>query len=113
MIPRLVIAGEPFPAPTTWDRLPEALSACFTRQGDQWTGEIEIVMALRSADGKDRGTTRQPVALKLTQAQYDMVSKQGMSVSKTLEPTGDVAEIRAVVADRISGRVGSLIMPVK
>jgi hypothetical protein len=51
--------------------------------------------------------------LKLSQAQYDMVLEQGMSISKTLEPTGDVAEIRAVVSDRISGRVGSLIMPVK
>jgi hypothetical protein len=53
------------------------------------------------------------VALKLNQAQYDTVMQQGLSLTKTLEPTGDVAELRAVVSDRVTGRVGSLIMPVK
>jgi VWFA-related protein len=79
----------------------------------QWTGEFEFILTPRSADGKDRGTIRQAVALKLNQAQYDTVMQQGLSVTKTLEPTGDVAELRAVVCDHVAGRVGSLIMPVK
>jgi hypothetical protein len=83
------------------------------RKGDQMTGELEIVLTPRGADGKDRGTTRQALALKLTQEQYEAVLKQGLPFSATLEPNGDVAELRAVVCDRMSGRLGSLIMPVK
>jgi VWFA-related protein len=82
-------------------------------QGDQWTGDLEVILTARSADGKDRGTVHQPVALKLPQAQYEAVLQQGIALNNTLQPTGDVAEIRAVVADRLSGRVGSLIMAVK
>ena len=83
------------------------------QNGGQWTGELEFIFTPRSADGKDRGTIRQAVALKLNKAQYDTVMQQGLSLTKTLEPTGDVAELRAVVSDRVTGRVGSLIMPVK
>jgi VWFA-related protein len=83
------------------------------REGGQWTGEIELILDPRSADGQDRGAIRRPLALKLTQAQYETALKQGISMSENLEPTGDVAEIRAVVSDRNSGKVGSLIMPVK
>jgi hypothetical protein len=79
----------------------------------QWTGELEFIFTPRSADGKDRGTVHQAVGLKLNQAQFDTVMQQGISLTKTLEPTGDVAELRAVVCDRVAGRVGSLIMPVK
>ena len=79
----------------------------------QWTGELEFIFTPRSADGKDRGTVHQAVGLKLNQAQYDTAMQQGISLTKTLEPTGDVAELRAVVCDRVAGRVGSLIMPVK
>jgi len=81
--------------------------------GDQFTGELEVVMTPRSADGKDLGTTRKAVGLKLSQAQYETAVKQGLSFSQTLEPTGGVAELRAVVCDHMSTRLGSLIMPVK
>jgi VWFA-related protein len=81
--------------------------------GDQMTGEVELVVTPRSADGKDRGTKRQALGLKLNQAQYQSVMKDGMSLTATLEPAGDVAEVRAVVSDHTSGRLGSLIMPVK
>lgn len=79
----------------------------------QWTGEFEFIIMPRSADGKDRGAIRQAVGLKLSQAQYETVMKQGLSIAKTLEPAGEVAEVRAVVCDRVTGRVGSLIMPMR
>lgn len=81
--------------------------------GGQWTGEVEFILTPRSADGKDRGVIRQAVGLKLSQAQYETVMAQGLSLTKTLEPTGEVAEVRAVVCGHVAGRVGSLIMPVK
>jgi VWFA-related protein len=90
-----------------------AADLALEQNGGQWTGEVELVLTPRSADGKDRGSIRQPLGLKLSQEQYDAVLKQGISLSKTLEPSGDVAELRAVVCDRVSGRMGSLIMPVK
>jgi len=80
---------------------------------DQFTGELEVVLTPRSADGKDLGTTRRAVALKLNQAQYETALKQGLSFSQVLQPTENVAELRAVVCDHMSSRLGSLIMPVK
>ncbi len=83
------------------------------QNGDHFDGELEVVLSPRSADGKDLGATRQPLALKLPQAQYETVRQKGLTFSATLEPTGEVAEVRAVVCDHASGRLGSLIMRVK
>jgi VWFA-related protein len=83
------------------------------QNGDQWTGELELILSPRGADGKDKGTTRQALGLKLAREQYETVMKQGVSLTKTLEQAGDITELRAVVCDHVSGRLGSLIMPVK
>lgn len=83
------------------------------QNGDQYTGELEVMFRAQAADGHDLGSFRQALALKLTQAQYDGVVKQGLSFNTTFDTTGDVVEVRAVVCDHPSGRLGSLIMPVK
>jgi VWFA-related protein len=81
--------------------------------GNQWTGTLDLVFSTRGADGKERSTTRSSIALKLDKAQYDGALKQGLSLDKTIDAAPDVTELRVVVADHLTGRVGSLIVPVE
>ena len=57
------------------------------------------------------GVAHQPLALNLDRAKYETVMKQGLTVTKTIELAKDAAELRVVVLDRYSGKIGSLNVP--
>jgi VWFA-related protein len=73
--------------------------------------EVEIAFEQRSADGRDLGKTEQVSPITLDESRYQ--SKAPIMVTKTLTPTAEVSEIRVALFDRLSGRVGSLTIPVK
>ena len=54
-----------------------------------------------------------PLGLSLDQMRYDMIFREGFSITKTLDLAAAAVEVRVVVFDRGSGKVGSLIVPVK
>jgi VWFA-related protein len=78
----------------------------------QRTGSLNVIFGLRSATGADLGTVRQTMSLKLDEAQYREMSG-GLVVTKTLDAPADVSQLRIVLCDRNSGRLGSLTMTVK
>jgi VWFA-related protein len=73
---------------------------------------VEFRFALLAADGRNLDTISQSKTMDLNAVQYEEFSKRFV-VTKTLEPNPAVAQIRVVLFDRGSGRLGSLTIPAK
>jgi len=82
----------------------------FDRDGDHWNGELDVVFARQAADGHRLETSEKLVHLKPTASEYEALVKQGISFTVPFPPPG-AAQVRVVVLDRNSGRVGSLAIP--
>jgi VWFA-related protein len=76
------------------------------------TVTVDFTFALLASDGRNLDTIHQVKTMELDQKQYLELSRKFV-VSKTLEPNPAVAQIKVVLFDRESGRLGSLTMPVK
>lgn len=67
---------------------------------------------LLAADGRNLDPIHQVKTMELDQKQFEELSKRFV-VSKTLEPNPAITQIKVVLFDRESGRLGSLTLPVK
>jgi VWFA-related protein len=83
------------------------------KKGDKWIAGLDLVFAQRSNQGAELGLTTTPLGLSLDKAHYDQVLEQGLSITKNVELAASAVEVRVVVVDRASGKIGSLIVPVK
>lgn len=84
----------------------------FAEHEARHTVSVEFIFALLAADGRNLDTIHQVKTMDLDQKQFQELSKTFV-ISKTLEPNPAVAQIRLIVFDRSSGRLGSLTLPVK
>jgi len=73
---------------------------------------VEFAFALLDADGRTLDTLHQVKTLDLDAKQYQELSNKFV-VTKTLEPNAAVRQVKVIVLDRGSGRLGSLTLPVK
>jgi hypothetical protein len=76
------------------------------------TVSVEFTFALLASDGRNLDAIHQVKTMDLDQKQYQELSKTFV-VTKTFDPNPEVTQIRMVVFDRESGRLGSLTIPVK
>jgi VWFA-related protein len=76
------------------------------------TVSVEFAFALLASDGRNLDTIHQIKTMDLDQKQYLELTRSFV-VSKTLDPNPALAQIRVVLFDRGSGRLGSLTLPVK
>ena len=79
----------------------------------KWTGSLDIVFAQRGVDGRDLGATTKSVGLSLDQPHYQTLVKEGFTITKTVEPAAGVAQVRVILYDRTSAKLGSLLVPIK
>lgn len=90
---------------------PEEVS--FTEKDGKWTGQLEVVIARKSGDGRDLGSRTETVRMNLAPAVYEQLQRQGLLLRRIVEPEDNLDQIRIVVLDDSTGRVGSLAVPVK
>lgn len=76
------------------------------------TVSVEFTFALQAADGRNLDTIHQVKTMNLDRKQFEELSKKFV-VSKTFDSNAAVAQIRVVLFDRGSGRLGSLTLPVR
>ncbi|MEO8025731.1 MAG: VWA domain-containing protein [Bryobacteraceae bacterium] len=81
------------------------------QQGDRWVGKLDLYLLQIGVDGKVLDTSGVGIPINLTEARYRDAAREGLVVSKTLTPVVGVLQIRAVVLDGRSGKIGSLRMP--
>jgi VWFA-related protein len=74
-------------------------------------GVLDLVLVEQSDAGVPVNTSREAVRLDLTPAQYDQYLKDGLVLVKNLKPAAATYQVRLLLQDRTSGRVGSVFVP--
>jgi hypothetical protein len=77
------------------------------------TGLIDAVFAQRSVDGRDLGTAFYTLRPDLDAKQRADASKNGLGFTKEIAPAKDATEVKVVIVDRETGRLGSVIVPLR
>ena len=83
------------------------------QQGEKRIGSLDLIFVQRSPQGGSLGSSTTPLGLALDSVQYEQVLHDGLSITKTIDLASNSAEVRIAVADRTSGRIGSLILPIR
>lgn len=77
----------------------------------KWAAALDLVFSQRSAEGRELAVSTTPLGLSLDRARYDTVMSDGLTLTKTVDLNSAASEIRVLVRDRATGRMGSLILP--
>jgi VWFA-related protein len=80
-----------------------------TRNG-RWTAQVEVALAQRAADGRDLGTTFYSVRPDFDESRHAEAMRKGVGFSKSVAVAAGATELRVVVVDRATGRLGSVIV---
>jgi VWFA-related protein len=83
------------------------------REGNNWSGELALQYAERSADSRDLGSITETVHLQYDELHYRSLAQDGVTYPRLVRPAPDAARIRVVVYDRISGRLGSVTVALR
>jgi len=73
---------------------------------------VDVLLVQQDKAGKTLDSSLQTLNLDLDKANHDAVLKTGVPLGKYLRPKPGLATVRAIVMDRASGKIGSLIVPV-
>lgn len=83
------------------------------QKGGKWTGAVDYVIAQRGADGSFLNREPKGIALNFDQDQYRAVLTQGLNFTNTIQPQPGAVQLRIVLLDRGSGKIGSVNIPLK
>jgi len=95
------------------DVLITAQDVAFENNGEHWTASMQAVLAQRAADGRDLGTTFYTVAPDFDDAHYKDALAKGVGFSKSIAVAAGAVDVKIVLIDRASGRIGSVIVPLR
>jgi len=76
-----------------------------------WAADLDVLMVVRDSQSKALHDLSRTIHLGLKPEQYDLFQKNGINVTMTIETPPASANVRAVVRDLATGRVGSLDIP--
>jgi VWFA-related protein len=90
----------------------EAWSLRFDPSGDHQQTQIQITFAERSANGTTHLTTVTP-PVKVPAQSWETVQREGLRYARRLKPARDAVSLRIIVRDMVTGRYGTLDVPLK
>jgi VWFA-related protein len=82
------------------------------QRGTRWLGAAQVVIVRLVAGGSSPESLNDVINIDLNEAQYAGFRKDGLSIAKDVPLVPGLAQIRVVVVDRPSGRVGSVAIPI-
>jgi hypothetical protein len=82
-------------------------------KGDSRSGAVDVIVIERDLKGVELSRTKRALAFDIEEQKYDAFLKAGLRVTFDLNPQPTLAEVKVVVLDRTSGRIGSLTIPVQ
>ena len=83
------------------------------QEDGKWGGAVDYVIAQRGADGSFLKREAKGIALNLDQDQYRNMLTQGLNIARTVELAPGAVQLRVVLLDRTSGKIGSVNIPLK
>lgn len=83
----------------------------FTLRNNRWAGEMDCYVQQVSAKGRILETVRQEVFMKLKEATFQRVQKEGLIVPVRIGLKKGVKELRIAAQETGSGSIGILIIP--
>jgi VWFA-related protein len=90
----------------------EAGSLRFKADGQELQAQIQVIFAERAANGSTRLTTDAPT-VKIAAERWEAAEREGFRYVRRWKPGPDSVSLRVVVRDMITGRYGSLDVPLK
>jgi hypothetical protein len=90
----------------------EAWSLRFDANGSDRQTQIQIIFAERAANGGTHLTTVTP-PVKIPAQSWEMVQREGLRYGRRLKPARDTVSLRVIVRDMVTGRYGTLDVPLK
>jgi VWFA-related protein len=95
------------------DVLITAQDVTFEHTGEHWNASMQAILAQRAADGRDLGTTFYTVGPDFDDTHYKDALAKGVGFSKSIAAAPDAVDVKVIVVDRASGRIGSLVVPLR
>lgn len=89
----------------------DANDVALTQDRDQYRGELRVGLAIYRGDAPPEITVTDPMAIHFSTAEFERVSKDGMSLTKDVMIGDGVRKIRLMVFDVGSSAIGSLTIP--
>jgi VWFA-related protein len=83
----------------------------FAHDGDKWTDQLDVVWVVAGKNGNALAKTSQPLKMALSQQNYEVVMRDGLSFSGTIELADEATEVRVVARDSGTGAIGSVVVP--
>ncbi len=84
----------------------------FTKEGDRWKAEVDIVYVQKDEEGRAQGEgVSDSLSLALTDANYAKIAKDGLIRQRYIPRQPAATSVRVVVRDATTGSVGSLTIP--
>lgn len=90
----------------------EPWSLRFDAGGGFQQTQIQIIFAERAANGSTRLTTDTPT-VKIPAQSWDTAQREGLRYARRLKPARDAVSLRVIVRDMVTGRYGTLDVPLK
>lgn len=112
LIMRLEHVDEPEPNLLRAYLAADIRSLTLDQKDNHWIGGVDVMLIQQDKTGKILDSSLQTLNLDLDQTNYGAVLKTGMPLGKYLRPKAGLVNVRAIVLDRATGKVGSLIVPV-
>jgi VWFA-related protein len=111
----LSISGRLASGPSTL-KLPLTIGATdlgLETKGDSRSGAVDVIVVERDGKGVELSRVQRALAFDIEGQKYDAFLKSGLRFAIDLDPQSALAEVKVVVIDRTSGRIGSLTVPVE
>ena len=97
-----------------FDALLDAASLDLAPSQNRWSGKLEVIAEFLAGDGTvvgARPALSQTVNLNLTQATYDAAAQQGLLYRNELKIPAKAVELKLLVANMATGKIGTLTIP--
>ena len=78
-----------------------------------WSGTLDLVFSQCDKAGHELANDGKELKIELSQQRYEAFLKEGLTLRRNLTLEAAASEIRFVLYDRVSGRVGSLRFPAR
>ena len=90
----------------------EAWSLRFDANAGYQQTQIQIIFAERAANGSTHLTTDRPT-VKIPTQSWEMAQQDGLRYARRLKPSRDAVSLRVIVRDMVTGRYGTLDVPIQ